>query len=69
MRFRTPISRNLVANIRPELRQVAQRDIGHLSGGELQRFAIGLVCVQKADVYVLPSLYTCHEVLSVTNID
>lgn len=33
-----------------ELNQVADRDIGHLSGGELQRFAIGLVCVQKADV-------------------
>lgn len=33
-----------------ELRQVASRDIDHLSGGELQRFAIGLVCVQKADV-------------------
>ncbi|KAI9928780.1 Fe-S cluster-binding ribosome biosynthesis protein [Aspergillus wentii] len=33
-----------------ELKQVAERDIDHLSGGELQRFAIGLVCVQKADV-------------------
>ncbi|OQE16616.1 hypothetical protein PENFLA_c027G03902 [Penicillium flavigenum] len=42
-----------------ELNQVAQRDIGHLSGGELQRFAIGLVCVQKADVYMFdePSSY------------
>ncbi|CAI7617755.1 unnamed protein product [Penicillium viridicatum] len=42
-----------------ELRQVAHRDIGHLSGGELQRFAIGLVCVQKADVYMFdePSSY------------
>jgi ATP-binding cassette subfamily E protein 1 len=29
------------------------RDIGLLSGGELQRFAIGIVCVQQADVYVL----------------
>lgn len=69
MGFHTPIFRNSVANIRPELRQVAHRDIGHLSGGELQRFAIGLVCVQKADVYVLPSLYTYHGVLSVTNTD
>ena len=33
-----------------ELRQVFDRDIGLLSGGELQRFAIGTVCVQKADV-------------------
>ncbi|KAJ5151981.1 ABC transporter ABCE [Penicillium capsulatum] len=42
-----------------ELRQVADRDIDHLSGGELQRFAIGLVCVQKADVYMFdePSSY------------
>ncbi|KAI5287150.1 Fe-S cluster-binding ribosome biosynthesis protein [Ascosphaera acerosa] len=42
-----------------ELRQVQERDIGLLSGGELQRFAIGLVCVQKADVYMFdePSSY------------
>ena len=33
-----------------ELRQVKDRDIKLLSGGELQRFAIGLVCVQQADV-------------------
>ena len=35
-----------------ELNQVRDRDIDKLSGGELQRFAIGIVCVQKADVYV-----------------
>ncbi|KAH9844606.1 Translation initiation factor RLI1 [Teratosphaeria destructans] len=35
-----------------ELRQVWDRDIDLLSGGELQRFAIGIVCVQKADVYM-----------------
>lgn len=34
----------------PELRHVFERDVGLLSGGELQRFAIGTVCVQKADV-------------------
>lgn len=33
-----------------ELRHVLDRDIDLLSGGELQRFAIGIVCVQKADV-------------------
>ena len=33
-----------------ELNQVQDRDIGQLSGGELQRFAIGIVCVQQADV-------------------
>lgn len=35
-----------------ELQQVIDRDIDLLSGGELQRFAIGIVCVQKADVYM-----------------
>ena len=39
------------ANNVTELNQVADRDIDKLSGGELQRFAIGIVCVQKADVY------------------
>ena len=34
-----------------ELNQVRDRDINLLSGGELQRFAIGVVCVQQADVY------------------
>jgi len=42
-----------------ELRHVSDREIGVLSGGELQRFAIALVCVQKADVYMFdePSSY------------
>jgi ATP-binding cassette, sub-family E, member 1 len=42
-----------------ELNQVYDRDISLLSGGELQRFAIALVCVQKADVYMFdePSSY------------
>ncbi|KAI9800102.1 MAG: Fe-S cluster-binding ribosome biosynthesis protein [Sarcosagium campestre] len=42
-----------------ELKHVLDRDINLLSGGELQRFAIGLVCVQKADVYMFdePSSY------------
>ncbi|KAF2866718.1 hemin import ATP-binding protein hmuV [Massariosphaeria phaeospora] len=35
-----------------ELRHVYDRDVTLLSGGELQRFAIGTVCVQKADVYM-----------------
>jgi translation initiation factor RLI1 len=33
-----------------ELQNVWDRDIDLLSGGELQRFAIAMVCVQKADV-------------------
>ena len=42
-----------------EMNHLLERDIGALSGGELQRFAIGMVCVQKADVYMFdePSSY------------
>ncbi|AMD22210.1 HGL130Wp [Eremothecium sinecaudum] len=42
-----------------ELKNVLKRDIGALSGGELQRFAIGMSCVQNADVYMFdePSSY------------
>jgi len=36
----------------PELNHIMDRDINLLSGGELQRFAIGTVCVQQADVFV-----------------
>jgi translation initiation factor RLI1 len=41
------------------------RDVNLLSGGELQRFAIGTVCVQQADVYVIGTL---HPILICTNI-
>jgi ATP-binding cassette subfamily E protein 1 len=42
-----------------ELNHIMDRDVNHLSGGELQRFAIGTVCVQNADVYMFdePSSY------------
>nr|GAT46438.1 RNAse L inhibitor-type ATP-binding cassette protein [Mycena chlorophos] len=42
-----------------ELNAVLERDVNQLSGGELQRFAIALSCVQKADVYMFdePSSY------------
>ncbi|KAL2043443.1 hypothetical protein N7G274_003750 [Stereocaulon virgatum] len=42
-----------------DLNQVRDRDVDKLSGGELQRFSIGTVCVQKADVYMFdePSSY------------
>lgn len=33
-----------------DLKNVMERNIEDLSGGELQRFAIAMVCVQKADV-------------------
>ena len=42
-----------------ELRGIMKREVAQLSGGELQRFAIGLTCVQNADVYMFdePSSY------------
>lgn len=42
-----------------DLNAVLDRRIDHLSGGELQRFAIAICCVQKADVYMFdePSSY------------
>lgn len=42
-----------------DLRPVLDRDVKHLSGGELQRFAIGMSCVQRANVYMFdePSSY------------
>lgn len=33
-----------------DLKHVLERDVKNLSGGELQRFAIGMSCVQKANV-------------------
>lgn len=41
-----------------ELRHLQDREVIHLSGGELQRFALGLVCVQQKDMYaVIQSIY------------
>ncbi|KAG8955173.1 Fe-S cluster-binding ribosome biosynthesis protein [Tulasnella sp. 424] len=42
-----------------ELEAVLERDISQLSGGELQRFAIAMSCIQRADVYMFdePSSY------------
>lgn len=42
-----------------ELDHLSERNIGDLSGGELQRFAIAVLCVQTADVYMFdePSSY------------
>lgn len=33
-----------------ELNEVLDRQVTQLSGGELQRFAIAMSCIQKADV-------------------
>eukprot|EP01128_Nolandella_sp_AFSM9_P008811 TRINITY_DN5481_c0_g1_i1.p2 TRINITY_DN5481_c0_g1~~TRINITY_DN5481_c0_g1_i1.p2 ORF type:complete len:571 (+),score=159.74 TRINITY_DN5481_c0_g1_i1:2185-3897(+) len=42
-----------------DLSHIMSREVKNLSGGELQRFAIGIVCVQEADVYMFdePSSY------------
>ena len=42
-----------------DLHHVKNRDVEVLSGGELQRFAIAVVVVQQADVYMFdePSSY------------
>ena len=42
-----------------DLSNVLERQIGQLSGGELQRFIIALTCVQQADIYMFdePSSY------------
>jgi ATP-binding cassette subfamily E protein 1 len=40
-----------------ELNTVLTREVGQLSGGELQRFAIAMSCIQKADVCV--RFFTC----------
>ncbi|EIE24324.1 Abce1 protein [Coccomyxa subellipsoidea C-169] len=42
-----------------DLEQVLDREVEHLSGGELQRFAIAVVAAQEADVYMIdePSSY------------
>ena len=42
-----------------DLHNVFERQIDQLSGGELQRFVIAMICVQKADMYIFdePSSY------------
>lgn len=48
---------NLVRDL--DLHNVLEREIKNLSGGELQRFAIAVSCVQDADIYMFdePSSY------------
>jgi translation initiation factor RLI1 len=45
----TPCSSSLIS-IFAELTGVMERDVENLSGGELQRFAIGMSAVRRADV-------------------
>lgn len=54
-------AKNLYDNVveQLELGSVIMREVGQLSGGELQRFIIGLTCVQQVDIYMFdePSSY------------
>lgn len=42
-----------------DLHSVLEREVQHLSGGELQRFVIGITCIQHGDIYMFdePSSY------------
>merc|ERR1712117_131590 len=42
-----------------DLNRVRERSVADLSGGELQRFACAMVCIQKADIFMFdePSSY------------
>ena len=42
-----------------DLDKVLERELGMLSGGELQRFTIALTCIQAAQIYMFdePSSY------------
>ena len=46
------VSRGLIwsLNLLSDLMTVLDRDVDELSGGELQRFACAVVCIQKADM-------------------
>ena len=35
-----------------DLQNVMEREVGQLSGGELQRFVIAITCLQHADIYI-----------------
>lgn len=50
------VLKNVCAQL--EINHLMERNVSDLSGGELQRFAIGMSCVQQADVYVV------HEISS-----
>lgn len=46
-----------------ELTKVLDREVDQLSGGELQRFAIAMSCIQRADVWV----FTCATIFHRAN--
>lgn len=42
-----------------QLEKVLNRNVEDLSGGELQRFAIAVTCVQEADMYAVHCVCSC----------
>lgn len=48
-----------LANTLLELENIKERSIDALSGGELQRFACAMVCIQDGDIFMFdePSSY------------
>ena len=59
---------NYILNVL-ELKNVLNREVENLSGGELQRFALGMTCVQDANVYMFdePSSYLDAKIKSCRN--
>ena len=60
IRPRTIVSvKALFWKCQPFILQVRDRSVADLSGGELQRFACAMVCIQKADIFMFdePSSY------------
>jgi len=45
-----------------DLHGIKSRNIEDLSGGELQRFAIAIVCIQRADVWVFFTAFTASYI-------
>ena len=49
-KLNVPLELTQKFNLFPDLMTVLDREVDELSGGELQRFACAVVCIQKADM-------------------
>ena len=47
-----------------DINHLLERHVSDLSGGELQRFAIAMSCLVKADVYAVLTRCTAHSMRS-----
>lgn len=56
---KTFLLQNIKYNVVSELEHIKDREISALSGGELQRFACAMVCIQNGDIFMFdePSSY------------